>query len=94
MAANDLMLYYRSEEQNGEKMTNTAPLAARGDARRDGVQLTVGIPGANAPGMGGRRLKLPRPSGAFFEAFLGFELFPFGGQVSSHLPVPLGSACT
>jgi hypothetical protein len=26
MAANDLMLFYQSEEQNREKMANTAPL--------------------------------------------------------------------
>jgi hypothetical protein len=37
----------------------------------------MGIPGANAPGMGGGRLKLPRPSATFFGRFRGFELFPF-----------------
>jgi hypothetical protein len=41
------------------------------------VAVTVGIPGANAPGMGGGRLKLPRPSPAFFEHFRGFECFSF-----------------
>ena len=41
------------------------------------VVVTVGIPGANAPGMGGGRLKLPRPSATFFGRFRGFELFPF-----------------
>jgi hypothetical protein len=53
----------------------------------------VGIPGANAPGMGGGRLKLPRPSTAFFEHFRGFEFFSLRRRVSSRPPVPLGSAC-
>jgi hypothetical protein len=41
------------------------------------VVVTVGTPSANAAGMGGGRLKLPRPMCAFFKLFRSFELFPF-----------------
>ena len=48
----------------------------------------VGMPGANAPGVGGGRLKPPRPSGAFFGIFLASSFSRFGGDSRpTHLPL-------
>src|SRR4026208_694109 len=50
----------------------------------------VGMVSANAPGMGGGRLKLLRPSGAFSSMFVGLSVFRFGGESQpTHLPLPL-----
>jgi hypothetical protein len=42
------------------------------------------MPVANTLGMGGGRLKLPRPSGAFFSFFRDFERFPFFQVAQAH----------